>query len=65
MVLIIEACKMIRLLHERLESENPSVSMFLTALGHKSPITLQPFIARSFSKLHRVPHMILHQVFYI
>ena len=25
-------------------------------------ITLQPFIARSFSKMHRVPHVILHQV---
>ena len=29
------------------------------------PVTLQPFIARSFSKLHRVPHMILHLVVYI
>ena len=26
------------------------------------PITLQPFVARSFSKLHRVPHVILHLV---
>ena len=28
-------------------------------------ITLQPFITQSFSKLHRVPHVILHQVVYI
>ena len=28
-----------------------SFSTFLTALGHKKAITLQPFIARSFSKL--------------
>ena len=29
------------------------------------PITLQSLIAQSFSKLHRVPHVILHQVVYI
>ena len=29
------------------------------------PITLQSFVAQSFSKLHRVPHMILHLVVYI
>ena len=27
-------------------------------------MTLQPFIAQSFSKLHHAPHMILHQVPY-
>ena len=31
----------------------------------KTPITSQPFVAQSFSKLHCVPHVILHLVVYI
>ena len=67
MVLIIEACKVICLLHECLKSENPFIFnffVFLTVPGHKAPITWQPFIAPSFSKLHHVSHVILHQVAY-
>ena len=69
MVLIIEACEAIRLLKKCLKRENPSVFYpflcFLMHLGTKTAITLQPFIAQSFSKIHRVSHVILHQVIYI
>ena len=63
MVLIIEACEAIRLLHKRLKRKNPSVfypfPCFRLHLGTKTAITLQPFIARFFSKMHRAHHVIL------
>ena len=63
MVLIIKACEAIRLLHDRLKREFLSFSVSLTAVGHKN--ALQSFVARSFSKLHCVPHVILHLVVYV
>ena len=66
MVLIIEACEVIRLLHDCLKREFSILFReFSLHLGTKMPITSQSFVARSFSKLHRVPHMILHLVIYI
>ena len=63
MVLIIEACEAIRLLHDRLKHEFSILFREFDCTW--APITLQSFIARSFSKLHRVPHVILHLVVYI
>ena len=65
MVLIIEACKVFLLLHKCWKSDLLFFSVFLTAPGTKTASTWQPFILLSFSKLHCVPHMILHQVVYV
>ena len=69
MLPIIKAYEVICLLHNRLKSENPFIfypfQCFQLCLGMKMPITWQPFISRSFSELHHVSHVIMHQVQYI
>ena len=51
---------------EKYKSFNvPCFSVFLTAPGHKNAHYLAALHLLIFSKLHRVPHVILHQIFYI
>ena len=65
MVLIIEACEVIHLLHKHLKSGNffyiLSFSVFLTTPGHKYAYNLAALIL---SKLYCVLHVIIHQILY-
>ena len=56
MVLIIEVICIIELV------DFISFFLFLTTSGHKNAHNLATFQFTIFSKLHHVPHMILHQI---